>query len=96
MLKNMFKMGCLLMVAGLLSAPAWSADDAGMSTDDHLILARKGHGAGGGPHGPGDCDGDGPWWEEASMSTGDHLILARKGHGPGDGPGDGTGTGDCA
>ena len=53
------------MVLGLLSLPAWSSDNAGMSTDNHLILAHNGHGdgEGDGPLDEGDCDGDGPWWE---------------------------------
>ena len=62
-MKKIFKIVYLIMMLGLLSLPAWSSDNAGMNTDN-LLLAHNGHGdgEGGGPYGPGDCDGDGPWW----------------------------------
>ena len=95
-MKKIFKIGCLIMVLGLLSLPAWSSDNAGMGTDSQLILAHNGHGdgTGDGPiDGDGDCDGDGPWWD-GSMSQ-HNLLLAHNGHvdGTGDGPIDGDG--DC-
>ena len=78
------------MVLGLLSFPAWGADNAGMSSDDHVILAGwgpgdgTGEGDGTGGHGPGDCE----------ITDGSNLtILSHNGHGPGDGTGEGDGTG---
>ncbi|HUT69819.1 MAG TPA: hypothetical protein VMW89_04005 [Desulfatiglandales bacterium] len=88
MLKQVCKIGCLVMVLGLLSFPAWSSDNAGMNTDRLSILPHGGYG-------PGDC---------GRVNINDNrLILARGGnggYGPGDGtgndgegPGDGTGNG---
>ena len=64
-MNKVFKIGCLVMVMGLLSLPGWSSDNPGMSADN-LLIAHNGHGDGdgGGPYGPGDCDDDGPWWED--------------------------------
>ena len=92
-MKKIFKIGSLIMVLGLLSFPAWSSDNAGMSKDN-LFIAVNGHGLGDGtgPLDEGDCDGDGPWWE-AAMSK-DNLTLANNGHGLGDGTGP-LDEGDC-
>ncbi|BBO71314.1 hypothetical protein DSCA_52440 [Desulfosarcina alkanivorans] len=64
MLKNMFKIGCLVLAAGLVSAPAWSSDNADLSPDHLLILANNGNGpgdgTGNGGDGPGDGTGNGP------------------------------------
>ena len=75
MLKQVCKIGCLVMVLGLLSFPAWSSDNAGMNTDQLSILAHGGYGL-------GDC---------GRVNINDNrLILARGGNG-GNGPGAGTG-----
>ena len=64
-MNKIFKIGCLVMVMGLLSLLGWSSDNPGMRADN-LLIAHNGHGDGdgGGPYGPGDCDGDGPWWDD--------------------------------
>ncbi len=47
MLKKIIKIGCVVMAVGLLSAPAWSSDNANMSPDHLFILAHGGNGPGG-------------------------------------------------
>ena len=76
MLKQVCKIGCLVLVLGLLSFPAWSSDTAGMNTDQLSILTHEGNGS-------DDC---------ARVNSNDNrLILARGGNG-GYGPGDGEGN----
>ena len=64
MLKNLFKIGCVVMAVGFLSTAAWSSDNANMSPNDLFILADGGNGPGDGTGnggvGPGDGTGYGP------------------------------------
>ena len=53
MLKKICKIGCIVLVVGLLGTPAWSVTSGVVATDqtdNPLILAGNG---------PGDGDGDG-------------------------------------
>jgi hypothetical protein len=111
MLKQACKIGCLVLVLGLLSFPAWSSDNAGMNTETLSILAHGGYGPGGGTgnggEGPEDGSGYGPGDCGRVNVNDNRLILARGengGYGPGDGEGNdgegpadgsGYGPGDC-
>lgn len=64
MLKKMIKTGCLVVAAGLLILPAWSADNAAAHSNTNFVLAHGGNGpgdgTGNGGTGPGDGTGNGP------------------------------------
>ena len=65
MLKQYCQIGCVVMVAGLLTTPAWSVNAGGVMSVDHvLIIAHGGNGpgdgTGNGGDGPGDGTGNGP------------------------------------
>ena len=87
-MKKMFKIGCMVMVLGLLSFPAWSSNNASMSTDNLLILAGWG---------PGDstCDGDAPADGTGEGPGPGNGGTGENGGNGGNGPGDGTGEGDA-
>ena len=53
MLKKICKIGCIVLVVGLLGTPAWSVTSGVVTTDqtdNPLILAGNGHGPGNGAH----------------------------------------------
>jgi hypothetical protein len=59
MLKKICKIGCIVLVVGLLGTPAWSAI-SGIVVTDQIVIAKGGHGSGNGGEGPGDGSGNGP------------------------------------
>ena len=75
MLKQVCKIGCLVMVLGLLSFPAWSSDNAGMNTDQLSIFAHGGYGS-------GDC---------GRVYINDSRLIMARGENGGHGAGAGTG-----
>jgi len=97
MLKNMLKIGGILMAVGLLSVPAWSAV-AGNTAADRVVVAHNGNGpgdgSGNGGVGPGDGSGNGPGTGDClgQLNIDNEMLLARGGAG---GPGAGPGSGDC-
>jgi hypothetical protein len=104
MLKKIFKIGCVALIAGALSVPAWSFDNSTLNTNDNLILAGRGHGPGDGTGngGSGPQDGSGNGSKQGTCPNlktdvqKDAFNLARRGNcgnGSGTGQGGGTGTG---
>ena len=102
MLKQICKIGCLVMVIGFFSMPAWCSNTVGFISSDHpLIIAHGGNGPGDGTGnggvGPADGSGNGPG--DCGMNTSDDLRFiafggnAGSGDSGGNGPGDGTGNG---
>jgi hypothetical protein len=63
MLKKICKIGCIVLVVGLLGTPAWSAT-SGIVATDQIVIAKGGNGpgdgTGNGGEGPGDGSGNGP------------------------------------
>ena len=105
MLKRICKIGCIVLVVGLLGTYAWSATSSAGATDQ-VVIAKGGNGpgdgTGNGGTGPGDGTGNGPGPDngDGNGGTGDNG-----GNGPGDGTGNdgegpedgsGYGPGDCA
>ena len=100
MLKKIRNIGCLVMVLGLVSSPAWSAGHTLFKSSDlPLIIAHGGYGPGDGTgYGPGDCETDKTLL--LITSRGNAGSGNNGGYGPGDGtgnegdgPADGTGYG---
>ena len=46
MLKQMCKIGCCVLVLGLISTPGWSLDNSSMFVSKSLIFAHNGNGNG--------------------------------------------------
>ena len=63
MLKKICKIGCIVLVVGLLSTFAWSATSVVVAIDQ-IVIAKGGNGPGDGTGnggvGPGDGTGNGP------------------------------------
>jgi len=59
MLKQVYKIGCCVLVLGLLGIPAWGLENDGMMSTGALILAHGGNGPGDGTGNGGDGPGDG-------------------------------------
>jgi hypothetical protein len=48
MRKQLYKIGCCLLVMGLISIPFWGLGNSGMFVSKSLIFAHGGHGPGDG------------------------------------------------
>ncbi|OQX26228.1 MAG: hypothetical protein BWK80_11495 [Desulfobacteraceae bacterium IS3] len=106
MFKNVLKAGCVMLMVGSLSVPAWSLSrDAAVNTDDlQSLFAGNGPGDGTGNRGTGPKDGTGNGSKSGTCpnleSDVNNDFLAGRGNGPGNGTGnrgtgpkDGTGNG---
>lgn len=105
MLKVFFKVGCVAVLAVMMSFPVWAADETSHNNNGVELLAGRGHGPGNGTgnggSGPQDGTGNGPKWGDCLFPDADMadtpVILAKGGrgggNGGGNGPGDGSGNG---
>jgi len=105
MLKQVCKIGCCILMMGLLSIPAWGMGNDGTGTQGALVVANgvNGPGDGTGNGGDGPADGSGNGAPDGAGTCPDARIDSRlflagngnagSGSNGGNGPGDGTGNG---